>query len=100
MAQRTREIGIRIALGAEAAAVRRLFVRQGLLLAGLGVVAGLGCAIPLSRYLASLLYGVQPFDPVTYVAVAALLILIALTATYLPARRASAVEPVEALRAD
>ncbi len=100
VAQRTREIGIRIALGAEAAAVRRLFVRQGLLLAGLGVVAGLGCAIPLSRYLASLLYGVQPFDPVTYVAVAALLILIALTATYLPARRASAVEPVEALRAD
>ncbi len=100
VAQRTRGIGIRIALRAEAAAVRGLFVRQGLLLAVLGVAAGLGWAVPLSRYLASLLYGVKPFDPVTYAAVSAPLVLIVLAATYLPARRASAVEPVEALRTD
>ena len=97
--QRTREIGIRMALGATQDRVRGLFVRHGLVLAGIGVLCGIATAIPLTRLMTALLFEVSPLDPLTYVAVAVLLVASALLATYLPARRAALVEPVEALRA-
>lgn len=100
VAQRTREIGIRIALGAQQGAVRRLFVSQGLMLVGIGVVIGLAAAVPLSNLMSALLFGVQPLDLLTYFGVSMLLIAVAFGATYIPARRASAVEPMTSLRAD
>jgi len=99
-AQRTREIGIRMALGAEQGDVSRLFVRHGLLMTGIGVVLGLGAAAALSRVMSALLFGVSPMDPITYGAVSAGLGGIALVASYLPARRASRVDPVVALRSE
>jgi len=98
--QRTREIGIRMALGAQPAELQQLFVRQGLLLAGIGAVLGLASAAGLTRLMASLLFGVSALDPLTYAGVAALLIVAAALASYLPARRATAVDPLEALRAE
>jgi ABC-type antimicrobial peptide transport system permease subunit len=100
VSQRTREIGIRMALGAEARAVQAMFVRHGLTLAGIGLVIGLGAALGLSRLMGSLLYGVSAGDPATYAAVGAVLAGAAATAAYLPARRAARVEPLEALRAE
>jgi predicted permease len=100
VSQRTREVGIRIALGADAGAVRGMFVRQGLILTSVGVAAGLGGAVALTRWMASLLFGVSPLDPVTYAAVSAVLILAAALASYLPSRRATRVDPIEALRAE
>ncbi len=100
VAQRTREIGIRMALGAQHGSVRRLFVRHALMLTVIGVVLGLGGAMAVTRFLSSLLFGVHPLDPFTYGAGAALLISAAFIASYLPARKASAVDPVEALRAE
>lgn len=100
VSQRTREIGIRIALGAQQSAVTRMFVRHGLALAGAGVVIGLTISVSVTRLMASLLFGVSPIDPVTYLAVSAVLAAAALLATYVPARRATAIEPVEALRAE
>jgi putative ABC transport system permease protein len=99
-AQRTREIGIRMALGAQTSDVRRLFLRQGLLLTGAGVALGIVVALALTRVMSALLFGVSPTDPVTYVVVAATLASVALFATYLPALRASRVDPVVALRAE
>jgi predicted permease len=98
--QRTREIGIRMALGAQTGDVRRLFLRHGLALTGAGIALGMGVALALTRVMSALLFGVSPMDPVTYVVVAASLAGVALFATYLPARRASTVDPVVALRAD
>ena len=98
ISQRTREIGIRMALGAQHGNVRQLFLRHGLLLAGIGVACGLGAAIPLTRLLSSLLFDVNPLDPMTYAAVSVVLIAAALLATYFPARRATLIQPVEALR--
>jgi predicted permease len=98
--QRTREIGIRMALGAQSAGLRQMFVRQGLLLAGIGAIIGLGAAAGLTRLMSSLLFGVAALDPVTYVGVAAILIAAAALASYLPARRATRVDPLDALRAD
>jgi predicted permease len=98
--QRTREIGVRMALGAEARDVRRLFVGYGLKLAALGLAIGLAVAVGATRLVSTLLYGVGPLDPVTYGVMAATLGLIAVVATYLPARRASQVEPMVALRTD
>jgi predicted permease len=98
VSQRTREIGIRVALGAQQGEVRRMFVRHGLVLTGVGIALGLGGAMGLTRLLAALLFGVRPMDPVTYAAVSVMLAAVALLASYLPARRASAVDPVEALR--
>ncbi len=98
--QRTREIGIRMALGAQAAGLRQMFVRQGLLLAGIGAIIGLGVAAGLTRLMASLLFGVAALDPLTYAGVAVLLIVAAALASYLPARRATTVDPLEALRAE
>ena len=98
--QRTREIGIRMALGAQAAGLRQMFVRQGLLLAGIGAIIGLGAAAGLTRLMSSLLFGVAALDPLTYAGVAAILIAAAALASYLPARRATRVDPLDALRAE
>jgi len=95
--QRTREIGIRMALGAERGEVIRLFVRHGLLLTLIGIVLGLGGAAALTRLMSALLFGVSLMDPTTYIAVSGGLGGIALLASYVPARRASRVDPVEAL---
>ena len=98
VSQRTREIGIRIALGAQRGAVRSLFVRNGLMLTSVGILLGLTAAVGLTRLMSSLLFGVNSLDPLTYGAVSIVLGSVALLATYLPARRASSVDPVEALR--
>ncbi len=100
VSQRTREIGIRLALGAPPAGLLRMYVRQGLLLAGIGAALGLVAAAGLTRLMSSLLFGVKALDPLTYAAVSALLILAAVLASYFPARRAMAIDPVEALRAE
>jgi predicted permease len=99
-AQRTREIGVRMALGAQAEDVRHLFLRHGLWLAAIGITIGIGIALTLTRVMSAFLFGVGPVDPITYAAVAALLAAMTLVATYLPAHRASRVDPVVALRAE
>jgi putative ABC transport system permease protein len=96
--QQTRDIGIRMALGAKKADVRRMVLRQGLRLTLIGVVLGVAGALALTRVLASLLYGVSPTDPLTLVLVSLLLVGIALLASYLPARRAARIDPMAALR--
>jgi ABC-type antimicrobial peptide transport system permease subunit len=98
--QRTREIGIRAALGAQHAELKRMFVRDGLVLAGIGVACGLAGAIPLTRLMTSLLFGISPLDPMTYVAVSLVLVTAAGLASYVPAHRATAVDPVAALRTE
>jgi hypothetical protein len=100
VSQRRREIGIRAALGAQQGELKRMFVRHALGLAGVGVVIGLGAAAGLTRLMSSLLYGITPLDPVTYVAVPLVLVIATVLASYLPARRAASVEPVEALRVE
>ncbi|HVR10521.1 MAG TPA: ABC transporter permease, partial [Thermoanaerobaculia bacterium] len=96
--QRTQEIGVRMALGAEMGGILAMVLRQGLGLVASGLVLGLGLAVVLRRVLASLLFGVSPTDPLTLAAVAAVLSLVAAAACYLPARRAAAVAPAVALR--
>jgi putative ABC transport system permease protein len=98
--QRTREIGIRMALGAQLGDVRKLFLRHGLVLTGIGIALGIGVSLGFTRVMSAFLFGVSPMDPITYVAVSAALAVAALLAAYLPARRASRVDPVVALRAD
>jgi predicted permease len=98
--QRSAEFGIRMALGAEATQVRRMVLRQGLGLAGLGVGFGVLAALGLSRFLRGSLFEVPPTDPVTFVAVAMLLTVTTIAAGYLPARRATRVDPIRALRSD
>ncbi|MBV9886356.1 MAG: ABC transporter permease [Acidobacteria bacterium] len=98
VSQRTREVGIRMALGARRTEVLRLVVGQGTRLALIGVAAGLAGALALTRLMASLLYGVRTTDPLTYSAVAVLLMIVAVAASYLPARRAMQVDPIIALR--
>lgn len=100
VAQRTQEIGVRMALGAPGARVLRGVIGGGLALAGVGVGLGLVGSLAASRLLASMLYGVSPHDPVTYGATACLLAAVALVASWIPARRAARVDPVRALRAD
>jgi putative ABC transport system permease protein len=95
--QRTQEIGIRMALGAQRSDVLGLVVRQGMTLAAIGVVAGLAGAFALTRVMASLLFNVRPDDPTTYLAISFLLIVVAFLACYLPARRAAKLDPVLAL---
>jgi len=98
VSQRRREIGIRAALGAQRGELQAMFVRHGLVLASIGVVIGLGAAAGLTRLMSTLLYGITPLDPVTYVAVPLVLVTATVLASYLPARRAASVDPVEALR--
>jgi ABC-type antimicrobial peptide transport system permease subunit len=100
VSQRTREIGIRMALGAPQQSVRQMFLRQGLLLTAIGVVCGLAAAAGLTRLMKTLLFEVSPLDPVTYCAVSLVLAAAALLASYVPARRATTIEPVEALRVE
>jgi putative ABC transport system permease protein len=100
LTQRTREIGIRVALGAQASQVQRMLLGHVLLLLGVGVALGLGGAALLTRFMESLLFGVTALDPPTYVAVAAILVLTGILAGYLPARRATRVDPMSALRAE
>lgn len=100
VSQRTREIGIRMALGAQGGTVIQLIVRQAMVLVACGVGAGLVCGLLLSQTMAKMLFGVRPTDPVTYVTVSAVLGVVALFASYLPARRATRVDPIVALRAE
>lgn len=96
--QRTQEIGIRIALGASPERVRGMVVGQGMLLAGIGVVIGVGAALGLTRLMSGMIYGVKTWDPATFVAVVVVLSAVSLLATYVPARRASRVDPMVSLR--
>jgi ABC-type antimicrobial peptide transport system permease subunit len=100
VSQRRREIGIRAALGAQHGELKRIFVRHGLALAGVGVAIGLGAAAGLTRLMSTLLYGISPLDPITYAVVPVILVIATLLASYLPARRAASVDPVEALRSE
>jgi hypothetical protein len=100
VSQRTREIGIRLALGAPLSNVTQLFLRSGLILSAIGCACGLAAALVLTRLMKSLLFSVSPSDPLTYIAMAVALISAAALASYLPARKAVKVDPVEALRAE
>jgi ABC-type antimicrobial peptide transport system permease subunit len=100
VARRTHEIGIRMALGADRVAVLRLVLGDGMKLASVGVAIGVVCSLALTRLMAKMLYGVSPSDPVTFLTIAVLLLLIAMAACYVPARRAMRVDPAIALRYD
>jgi putative ABC transport system permease protein len=96
--QRVREIGVRIALGAQTGDVLKMVLRHGLKLTALGMAIGLAAAYALTRYMRSLLFGVKAADPLTFAAIALLLIVVALLACWIPARRATKVDPIVALR--
>ena len=98
--QRTREFGVRTALGARSRDVLAIVLRQGLLLTGIGIGIGLMGAIALTRYVEGMLYDVRPLDPPTYVAVAVLFTAVTSVASYLPARRATRIDPMTALRCE
>jgi putative ABC transport system permease protein len=100
VSQRRREIGIRLAIGAQAQEIRALFVRRGLILAGIGLAAGLTGALGVTRLMQSLLFGISPLDPATFAAAPLGLAIVAVLASYLPARRAVAVDPVETMRSE
>jgi ABC-type antimicrobial peptide transport system permease subunit len=100
VAQRVHEMGLRMALGARAGDVLRLVVRQGLGLAALGVGVGLLVSLAVTRALSSFLWGITSFDPITFVSAATLLLVAGMAASYLPARRATRVDPIVALRTE
>ena len=98
--ERRREIGVRIALGAPAGSVLWMFVSRGLALTGAGLAIGVGGALMLTRLMTGVLYGVTATDPLTFAMVGTVLLVVAALASWLPARRAARVDPVEALRSD
>ena len=100
VSQRSREIGLRLALGAEPTKLERMFVLQGLALAGIGAVAGLAAALGLTRWMSSLLFGIGPWDPMTYGVVLGILLTATALASYMPARRAASVNPMLTLNAE
>jgi ABC-type antimicrobial peptide transport system permease subunit len=100
VAQRTRELGIRMALGAQPADLLKLVLGRGMRLAGFGVITGLAAAVAVGPFLRSQVYGISVFDPLVFASVPALLLGVALAAGYVPALRATRVDPVEALRYD
>jgi ABC-type antimicrobial peptide transport system permease subunit len=100
VSQRRREIGIRMALGADPSAVMGMVMREGLVLAAIGAILGLGGAWAMRRVIESMLYGITPADPIAYIVAAVILITTATVATVIPARRATRVNPVEALRSE
>ncbi len=100
IAQRSQEIGVRMALGADRANIRNLILRQGMLLTIIGISIGVGAAFGLVRFIASFLFGVTTWDPVVFLSVPLLLLGAALLAVWLPARRAMRVDPMQALRAE
>jgi putative ABC transport system permease protein len=98
VSQRTQEIGVRMALGATKSEALKVVIKQGFSFVILGIIFGMAGALGLTRYLSSLLYGIGPTDPVTFISVALLLMCVALLASYIPARRATKVDPMVALR--
>ena len=100
VSQRRRELGIRAALGAQRHQLSGMFVRHSLVLSGIGIVIGLVAAATLTRLMSTLLYGITPLDPVTYVAVPLVLMTATVIASYVPARRAASADPVEALKVE
>ena len=100
VARRAREVGIRMALGAQGRDVLRMVVAQGLALTAVGIVLGVGAAVAVTRYLQTLLYGVEPTDPAVLLAVSGLLLVVAFIASYVPARRATRVDPIVVLRSE
>ncbi|HEU4413911.1 MAG TPA: FtsX-like permease family protein, partial [Candidatus Angelobacter sp.] len=96
--QRTKEIGVRMALGAQKFDVLRMIMKEGAGMAVVGILIGLAGAFGLTRLMSTMLYGVKPTDPLTFVSVAALLGVVAMAACYVPARRAMKVDPMDALR--
>ena len=98
VANRRNEIGIRLALGAQPGQVRGMVLRESTWLAAVGIVVGIGAALALTRLVKSMLYGIQPYDPVTMAGGVLILLAVALAASWIPARRAAGVQPMEALR--
>jgi putative ABC transport system permease protein len=98
--QGRRELGIRMALGATPGGITGMVIRQGLLLGGIGVAAGIAGALLLTRFLSSLLFGVEPTDPFTFVAIGFLMLIVAIISSYIPARRAARIDPVISLRTE
>ena len=100
ISQHTREIGIRMALGAQRAALTRMYIREGLLLTAIGVIGGVAVALTTMRLMSSLLYHVSPVDPWTYFIATVSILIVACIATYVPSRKAAVVDPMHALRAE
>jgi ABC-type antimicrobial peptide transport system permease subunit len=100
VSQRSREIGIRLALGAQRSSLRWMFVRSALALTGAGIAIGLAAAAVLTQLMKTLLFGIRPLDPVTFAAVPLVLVAAAVLASYLPTARAASVNPIDALRAE
>jgi ABC-type antimicrobial peptide transport system permease subunit len=100
VSQRTREIGIRLALGAKPGDLERMFLLHGLALSGVGILVGVVVAAGFGRLMSSVLFGVEPMDPAAYAAAIGVIVAAAALASYLPARRAAAIDPIETLRAE